>query len=934
MADSKSSSGSRSRHLRRWLVHGVLGGCVAAGAALALRQTEPMRRAELQSYDLRMRNSRPAAPDTSIVIVAVDERSLQVLGPVLGQWPWPRFAYGRALDFLRFAGARQVVFDLELPEPDVNRPASDAELADAIAQAGNVVLPITLDVGVEADERRARAALGDTSAAYLPAFALAASTGAERLPEKPRVTVPLPMFGRQAAALGSINLLADPEDGATRRADLVYRHDGRTYPALALAAARLADSARFGGPVRVARDRVTMGRATVPLTDGRMLIRWHGPFLQDGRETYRVIPFWLLVNSYQQQSRGDRPDLDPESLRGKTVFVATTAGGLLDLRVTPFGTKEPGVMMHATMLDNLLAGDWLRRAPAWANVAFLAAVALLAGTAVTLFGSGLWEAVAAAAVLLAAMAFAHAAFRAGVWLDVVAPLTGGALAAVGGMVANYMTEGREKRRVREMFSRYVSPEYVRQLADEYRDLQLGGQRVPLTLLFSDIRGFTTISETYPAETVVEVLNEYLGSMAEVVFRHGGTLDKFIGDAVMAFWGAPVPVADHARRAADTALEMAAELERLNARWTAEGRPIRLDIGIGINTGEAIVGNIGSLGHKLDYTAIGDTVNLASRLEGLNKQYGTRVIVSEATRHALGEDYQTRELDDVRVKGKEQAVRIHELTGRRGASGVAPPMPAKAAATLALAAGLLLAGAGAAHAQKARWTDRIYQPGRVQAGRLVPLATTNASTDTLVLVAQVETYSLPPRWRAAIRRVEGGRMGDSLVLLAQGADVSVLTGVSTTPLREHRAAVDSIVRMVIARFDAQGRPKDTGAGRFVTRASDRHVVRVTERTPALNPAFPDALLAASRTRRAFGNLLRATAQQMGSTRSQETIATAGSRALTDSSRVATPEGVVTIHNDTLAVIAMEHRSVDPVALDQFIRQGRLSAAMPVKEEQVP
>jgi class 3 adenylate cyclase len=520
-------------------------------------------------------------------------------------------------------------------------------------------------------------------------------------------------------------------------------------------------------------------------------------------------------------------------------------------------------------------------------------------------------------------------------MDAVAPLTGGALAGVGAIVVNYMTEGRAKRRVRDLFSRYVSPEYVRQLAEEHLDLQLGGQRVPLTLLFSDIRGFTSISEAYPAEQVVEVLNEYLAKMSEVVFRHGGTLDKFIGDAVMAFWGAPLPLTDHARRAADTALDMVAELETLNARWTAEGRPIRIDIGIGVNTGEAIVGNIGSLGHKLDYTAIGDTVNLASRLEGLNKQYGTRVIVSEATLCALGDGYAARELDEVRVKGKEQAVRIFELTGKQPGNPSALPAAGRAAATLALAAGLLLGGAGAAHAQKARWTDRIYEPGRVQAGRVVPLTTTNASTDTLVLVAQVETYAQAPRWRAAIRKVENGRMGDSLVILAQGNDVSVLTGVSTTPLREHRASTDPVVQMIVARFDAQGRAKDGAtAGRFVSRAADRHVVRVTVRTPALNATFPDALLATSRTRRVFGNLLRASAEQMGSTRSQETVATAGSRALSDTSRVTTPEGTVTIHNDTMAVIAMEHRSVDPVRLDEFIRQGRLGASMPVKEEQVP
>ncbi|MDB4949348.1 MAG: cyaA [Gemmatimonadetes bacterium] len=920
---------ARARRLRRWLLHGVLGGTVAAGGALALRDTPGMREAELQSYDLRMRNSAPAAANRDIVIVAIDDRSMEALGPRLGQWPWPRFAYARALDFLRSARVKQVVFDLAFAEPDLVRQGSDAELADAIAQAGNVVLPIALHAGDADRERRAREAEGDTSTAYLPRFAVPSAPGSLALPELARVTaVPLPAFGGPALALGSMNLFSDPEDGATRRADLLYRHDGRLYPALAVAAARIANPARFGGAVKVERDRLTIGSVAVPLTDGRMLIRWRGPFLEGKRETYRVIPFSLVTNSYEQVARGDAPDVDPASLAGKTVFVATTAAGLLDLRVTPFG-QAPGVLMHAAMLDDLLQYGWIVRAPRAANVAFVVAVALLAGAAVTLLGSALAEALAAAAVLLASLAAAHLAFRAGIWLDLVAPLTGGALAAVGGMVANYMTEGRDKRRVREMFSRYVSPEYVRQLADEHRGLRLGGQRIPLTLLFSDIRGFTTISETYPPEVVVEVLNEYLARMSEVVFRHGGTLDKFIGDAVMAFWGAPLPVADHARRAAETALDMVDELERLNARWEAEGRPIRIDIGIGINTGEAIVGNIGSLGHKLDYTAIGDTVNLASRLEGLNKQYGTRVIVSEATRQALGNAYESRPLDEVRVKGKEQAVQIHELTGRRAA---APPRAVPAAALAALA-GLLLAAAPL-HAQKARWTDQVYQPGRWQAGRLAPLTTSNAATDTLALVAQVETYSQPPRWRAEIRKVEGGRVGEPLVLLADGANVSVLTGVSATALRDHRAAADPIAQAVAARFDVRGQPKDRGPARLVDRAADRHVLRVTLRRPATSTAFPDALLASSRTRRTFGNLMTATAQQLGSNRSQEVVATAGSRALSTESKVSTPEGQLTIRNDTMAVIAMEHRPVDVLALDDFIRAGRLGTAMPVKEEQIP
>jgi adenylate cyclase len=238
------------------------------------------------------------------------------------------------------------------------------------------------------------------------------------------------------------------------------------------------------------------------------------------------------------------------------------------------------------------------------------------------------------------------------------------------MALNYVTEGRRKRQIRDMFSKYVAPEYVAQLAEDPASLDLAGRRAELSILFSDIRGFTSISEKLEPHQVIEFLNEYLTQMAAIVKHSGGTLDKFIGDAVMAFWGEPVRHADHADRAADCALAMRDATARLAARWVAEGKP-DLRIGIGINTAEVVVGNIGSLEHKLDYTVIGDGVNLASRLEGLNKDFKTTIIISEFARTRLGDRFDVRPLGDVKVKGKEQPVPIYELLGRR-ASGADTP----------------------------------------------------------------------------------------------------------------------------------------------------------------------------------------------------------------------------------------------------------------------
>ncbi len=236
------------------------------------------------------------------------------------------------------------------------------------------------------------------------------------------------------------------------------------------------------------------------------------------------------------------------------------------------------------------------------------------------------------------------------------------------MVLNYMTEGRQKRQIREMFSKYVAPEYVAQLAEDPSRLHTEGKRAELSILFSDIRGFTTISEGLSPTGVIEFLNVYLTEMAAIVKASGGTLDKFIGDAVMAFWGEPVPEPDHAARACDCALAMKAATEKLAEKFAAEGKPA-IRIGIGVNTADVVVGNIGSLEHKLDYTVIGDGVNLASRLEGLNKEYKTTIIISEFCLAKLGERYETRPLGDVKVKGKTRPVQVFELVGRK--DGVRP-----------------------------------------------------------------------------------------------------------------------------------------------------------------------------------------------------------------------------------------------------------------------
>jgi len=262
-------------------------------------------------------------------------------------------------------------------------------------------------------------------------------------------------------------------------------------------------------------------------------------------------------------------------------------------------------------------------------------------------------------LLLVALAWiATILFASGYWMNLSQPVLASSIALFGGVSYQYFVEGREKRKMKRLFGQYVSKDVYEQLVANPSLARLGGQRREMTVLFSDIRGFTTVTERGQPEEIVGMLNEYFTRMVDIVFAHKGTLDKFVGDMVMALFGAPLDDADHAQHAVDAALAMIRELNRLNEKWTAEGRPA-LDIGIGINTGPMIAGNIGSEA-IMSYTVIGDAVNLGSRLESLNKQYGTRIIISEATRDALPDRYLFRPLGDVVVKGKTKPVSIYEV----------------------------------------------------------------------------------------------------------------------------------------------------------------------------------------------------------------------------------------------------------------------------------
>jgi adenylate cyclase len=486
---------------------------------------------------------------------------------------------------------------------------------------------------------------------------------------------PFPALSSVAAGLGH-NLFLLDRDGPMRHAVPYVRSPRGALPSLGIAAALRAAGIR-PTDVRLEGDVLHLGDRAMPLawntvasSEGPIrylwsLINFRGPSFPRG-VTYKTYAFFDLLYSNEQILAGVPPDIDPAVFRDKLVFIGTSASGLSDTFETPFSLgRMPGAQIHAAMADDVLSNRFMAPVRATMRLATVVGAGLAVGVIAALVPA--WWALAATMTLGAILGAAATRFFAqGVWLNVTQPFLSASVALFGGVAYQYLVEGREKRRMKKLFGQYVSKDVYEQLVANPALARLGGQRREMTVLFSDIRGFTTVSEGGQPEAIVGMLNEYFTRMVELVFRHQGTIDKFVGDMVMALFGAPLDDPQHADHAVETALDMIEELRRLNARWAGEGRFSGLDIGIGINTGPMIAGNIGS-DRIMSYTVIGDSVNLGARLESLNKDYGTRIIISEATRAQLTRRYRLRPLGDVVVKGKTQPVAIFEVVGRAPAA---------------------------------------------------------------------------------------------------------------------------------------------------------------------------------------------------------------------------------------------------------------------------
>ncbi|MDH3353647.1 MAG: adenylate/guanylate cyclase domain-containing protein [Chromatiales bacterium] len=573
--------------------------------ALYYNQNPFIEAFEAKSYDLRFKNIRGAIPpNKQIAIIAIDDKSIAELG----RFPWSRRHYIPLIENLSAAGAKAVLFDAFFPESE--NEATDQAFSKAISQAGNIILATVFDFNRQ--------------------FQVVGTTRS------------LPTIEKSAMGIGHINFFPD-EDGINRRSMLLIKEKDQLMPSLGLMGAMVALNDMTLTPKPFS---IELAGHSIPVDASyTMWINYTGP-----------------TGSYPQYSFSDiaAGRIDPALLKDKILFLGATALGIYDMRVTPFHSNTPGVEIHATIADNIISGRFIRQAgfEALIDISFILLLGLL--TFYLTARLKLYSAIPVTFILSTGYIWlTYQLFTEGHWVSMIYPLIAAVASLLVGGSFRYLILERRAREMRSMFSSYLSPKLVSRLERDPDAARIGGDSKEISIIFTDIKGFTSFTESRTPLEVVGRLNEYLAAMVQVITNYDGTVDKFIGDGIMIYWGAPLAQPDHAKRAVGALLGMKQALNELCRKWEKSGEEPFSFRG-GINSGEVIAGNIGSRGKKLEYTVIGDTVNLAARLESTAKYYGVDFLVSDNTYQLTCDKFIYRELDQIRVIGKQIPVTIYEL----------------------------------------------------------------------------------------------------------------------------------------------------------------------------------------------------------------------------------------------------------------------------------
>ncbi|MDD4735069.1 MAG: adenylate/guanylate cyclase domain-containing protein [Kiritimatiellae bacterium] len=633
---------------KKWL-YGVLCGSGAALISLSLWFFGALDAVENVTWAWRVRmfgrNSESAA---KIKLVLLDQPSLDWAANTLSvSWPWPREMYVPLLQFMQRAGAASVSFDVLYTEPSAYSVSDDEALGEAMRNTTNLVAAVFLGDRSGGSETWPPDIL---QRAWKVQVSDLTPRRVRRL-NKSHATFPISEVATNAALLGNVRDMPD-SDGVFRRASPLNRFDGRYVPSLGLAAYLLTHPDAW--ETSLDARRLKLGQVNIPLdSKGDVLLHYRGV-----RDPYERIRAAAVIQSEMNLQAGMEAELDPKVFKDCHVLFGFSAPGLMDQRATPVSRVSPGVFIHATLLDNLLDADALRDVPRHAVVLVVLLLSLLAALA-GLFSRSAWRsALFYVLFLLPGVGVALLFYPLGYWYPLVVQVLSLLLALTVAVLVNYATEGRQKQFIKRAFQHYLSRDVIENILNDPGRLKLGGERKVLTIFFSDIQGFSTISERMNPQELTAFLNEYLSEMTDIIFQEGGTLDKYEGDAIIAFWNAPMDQHDHALRGCRAALRCANRLEELRADFAKRyGSPLYARIGM--HTGEVVVGNMGSK-ERFDYTVLGDAANLASRLEGANKAFGTYIMVSGETWSAVEGQLSARQIGRIRVVGRKTPVNVYEL----------------------------------------------------------------------------------------------------------------------------------------------------------------------------------------------------------------------------------------------------------------------------------
>ncbi|MBS1271130.1 MAG: Adenylate cyclase 2 [Candidatus Marinimicrobia bacterium] len=641
-----------TKNYQAWYV-GLSIAVIIAIIAMLIGNSGFMRDIEQQTLDYRFVHFPiPEQADTNIVLVDIDNNSLDYFAEKVGiQYPFPRSFYAQMNNLFAEVGTRSVMYDMLFYDPDLNRDETYAEETDgafaaSIREHGQVILGAEL----LADTAKKTPSLGEFGFQMI-------NDGPEQDLTYRGAKAPIDTLLNATTALGVTNVRTD-RGGVLRHVQLFHEYQGKIYANLPVRGwlAEIEMNPTWSkGAYRIGGRRIPVD------DDGEYLVNWYGAGGPDG--VFRYVPISAVIQTASALRYGGEPALNPEMFRDKYIIVGASAAGLKDLKPTPFTgiSAYPGMEIWAMVLSNLTQGDFVHVVSWWVNFLNTLLVSFLAFMIFTRFQlrySNLMM-VGILAYIIGIAISVWVANRA--WLGIITPVTGFVLSYITIATLSFVVEGRSKLEIRKVFSRYVHPDVIQNLLKDPELVQMGGDEIYATVLFSDIYNFTTFSEGKTAPELVQYLNEYFDTLTSFVLDHNGLLDKYTGDGIMALFGAPVPRDDHAYLASQAALAHRDYSLKLREKYTELPPAVHfhLNTRIGLNSGPIVAGNIGSE-RRADYTAIGDDVNLAARLEGVNKVFKTKIIISESTFELVKEHFICRELDMLRVKGKTEPVKIYEL----------------------------------------------------------------------------------------------------------------------------------------------------------------------------------------------------------------------------------------------------------------------------------